>query len=444
MKSTLWIDLTDIEKWSGQHGGTQRVVYGIAEEYFKEAQKKDEDVRFFVFDESKRSFFVSDFEPIRQRVQAIATSLAEESQALSKKQKIQHYAVEYTPKFIRSNDKVRKALFKSAKIAYIQMGNVQKRLSELRPVNKASIKSRIIADFKKGDTILVLGKPWDFPAMTPALAELKEVKHLKLVAVVYDLIIPLYPHLHSPKLFKTYTQYMFEIIQAADLLLPISKSTDRDIAKFCKQLMLPKPTTKVIRLGDSLESIAEPKKPEIKVDKDFIVCVGTIEIRKNHSLLYYVYKMAQERGIKLPQLIIVGRLGWLASDVYHLFKKDKEIAKKVTILESVDDSELAWLYKNCLFSVYPSMYEGWGLPVAESLRYGKVAVATNASSVPEIAGDLLDYFSPYSVEQCLEYIVKYQDSQVLAKGEARIREKYNTTSWRGTQNQVVAAIKGIT
>lgn len=443
MSGTVWIDLTDITYWNGQHGGTQRVVYGIAEEYYQQSLSGELDVRFFAFNEAKRQFVVTDFEPIRSRAQAVAVSVDGHDQVeeRSRKEKLKHYAVEYSPRLIRSNDRVRHTLFKGAKIAYIQLGNAKKVVKKIKYSAQPKSITGASAIFRKDDTVLILGKPWDFPTMTPALAELKSHTDFKLAVLIYDLIIPLFPHLHSPKLFKTYTQYMFEAIQAADILLPISKSTDRDITKFCKQLMLPRPKSQVIRLGDALESVAEPKKPNYIIQKDFLLCVGTIEIRKNHALLYYVYKRAQEKGIKLPQLIVVGRPGWLASDVRHLLKKDQSLADKVTVIESASDRELAWLYANCLFSVYPSMYEGWGLPVAESLQYGKYVVASSASSIPEIAGDLLEYFSPYSVDGCLESITKFLDKKTLLQGEERIQKTYITTSWYDTAQQVQDALK---
>jgi glycosyltransferase involved in cell wall biosynthesis len=82
------------------------------------------------------------------------------------------------------------------------------------------------------------------------------------------------------------------------------------------------------------------------------------------------------------------------------------------------------------------MYEGWGLPVAESLGYGKLCVTSHASSIPEIAGDLNDYFSPYDTEECMKKIQLYTDGDRLARKERRIRSEYRQTSWKQTYKQV--------
>lgn len=440
-KRKIWIDLTDIEKWHGQHGGTQRVVYGIALQYYKAAQESKKNIGFFVFDERSGKFFESSLDPIIERVKTATKSTKAKVDNISatRKQRLQHYVVEYTPQFIRSNDTVRRALFKVGKITYIQMNNARKRLRR-RSTIIAARGAEIL--FNKDDTVLLLGKPWDIPVFSEHISKLKERLGFRLGVVVYDLVIPLYPHLHTPQLFEQYTRYAFSLAQSADILFPISKSSEKDLQIFCKKLSIPKPRTSVIRLGDELEQVYLAERPiYVNESDEFLLCVGTIEVRKNHTLLYYAYKLAQERNIVLPKLVIVGRPGWLADDVYRLFKKDKSLNEKVIIIEDATDQNLAWLYQNCLLTVYPSMYEGWGLPVAESLQYGKYCIASDASSVPEIAGNLLEYFSPYSVDELLNEIVKYtKNPKNLSVAEERIKSAYKTTSWHETYIQIDKAI----
>ena len=77
-----------------------------------------------------------------------------------------------------------------------------------------------------------------------------------------------------------------------------------------------------------------------------------------------------------------------------LVEKNPKIRDHFHILNGINDATLDWLYRNCLFTVYPSLYEGWGLPVAEALNYGKVCVAARAGSVPEIAPEMTDLIDP--------------------------------------------------
>jgi glycosyltransferase involved in cell wall biosynthesis len=281
-----------------------------------------------------------------------------------------------------------------------------------------------------------MGKPWDYPAFIETLRKQKQTDHFKLFQVVYDLIPVFFPHLFGLPLFEPYTQHMFETAAVSDGLLAISKSTKKDMEKFCDDMLLPTPPIEVLRLGDDFTTVT-PKKPAVDSLEpgNFILCVGTLEARKNHALLYMAYKEGLARGVKLPQLVIVGGRGWYTEDIVYAFKHDPEL-RGLVHMGGRTDRELEWLYQNCRFTVYPSMYEGWGLPIAESLARGKVCVASNTSSMTEIAGDLIDYFSPYDSAACLAAIKKYLDEDTLQKKETKIHSAYKTTTWDATFKQV--------
>jgi glycosyltransferase involved in cell wall biosynthesis len=108
----------------------------------------------------------------------------------------------------------------------------------------------------------------------------------------------------------------------------------------------------------------------------------------------------------------------------------------------MSDAQLDWLYTHCMFTVYPSVYEGWGLPVAESLAYGKLCISSNTSSMPEIAGDLIEYFSPYDPAACLALLEKYLDPEVRQHKEAEIKKNYAPRSWDATFQQIESIIIG--
>lgn len=436
--STTWIDLTDIEQWAGHHGGTQRVVYGIAKNYYL---ARDNNVRFFAYSPDKNIFYETSFEPIYQRVEGQkSVDTPSQSSLTSYKQRLKIKLLHYSPHTLRNN--------------VVLKSNVKKTLRYgIKSVKKAdSIRQRLVGKigkqmnirtndiaitFHKNDTILILGKPWDNPGLQKQLTKSKAETGFKVVQVVYDLIISLYPHLHHPSLFKSYTQHMFGAVVVSDLLLPISKSSENDLFKFCGILNLPVPKTAVIRLGDEIEIDQITDKPGFDIDEKFLLCVGTLENRKNHTLLYQAYKLANQKGIDLPQLVIIGGAGWLADDIKYLITHDPAMIGKIEILHGVSDSSLAWLYSNCLLTVFPSLYEGWGLPVAESMAHGKFCLSSSISSMPEIGGDLVGYFSPYDPNDFLQTLVKYTDNgRALMLKESNIKKHYKTTGWSQTYSQV--------
>lgn len=437
----ILIDLTDIEKWSGAHGGIQRVVYGVSK-YFYLNNEADYEIGFISYSSERDIFYKAEFKPIYDRVERKYEVSPQDDFSVDTKVSVRHRIRmgirENVPESVRKNRYARKAFKSSISVAKKTVKKMKATTS-----NETEVYDNRV-EFTQNDVVLVLGKPWDDLAIQNRLTLEKEKAEFKLVQVVYDLIICLYPHLHHPSLFEPYTKHMFEAIDASDLLLPISKSSDRDLKKLCKILNLECPSTKVIRLGDNViddsKILKSIKKPDIRIENKFLLCVGTVEIRKNHNLIYYTYKLAEERGINLPQLVIVGGKGWLSEDTQYLINNDPGLKNKIIILHGLNDKDLSWLYSNCMFTVYPSMYEGWGLPIAESLAYNKLCVSSNTSSMQEIAGDLIEYFSPYSAEECLQSILKYLDKDILMDAEDNIAKRYEITTWENTYKQVEKAI----
>jgi glycosyltransferase involved in cell wall biosynthesis len=410
----MLIDLTDLEQWGGNHGGTQRVVYGISKNFYLKQKTLEYEVRFISFSAEAKKFYFTSFEPIYNQVEGLESASRPKQESYSS----------------------------------LRMG-IRNRIAK-RVKNTAKAKQNTPeyqwVTFRKDDIALVLGKPWDNLDIQEYLSQQKRLTDFKLVELVYDLVICLYPHLQNPVLVEPYTRHMKGAVKSSDLMLAISQSTANDLKEFCKREGLKTPKTKVIRLGDDISEqikAASSSKPDPRIKSKYIVCVGTVEIRKNHSLLYYAYKLAAEKGVEIPQLVIVGGQGWLAGDIQHLINNDPAIKDKINILNGVNDQGLAWIYKNCMFSIYPSMYEGWGLPIAESLAYGKLCISSHTSSMPEIAGNLIDYFSPYSPEECLQKIELYCDDTKRWEKEKKLIKNYRQTSWEQTFNQVLDCLKNL-
>ncbi len=338
----VWIDLTDLRLWSGQHGGVQRVVYGIAEQYYLEARDNGKDVGFFAYDAAADDFVEASFDPIFQAVQSLRSDVgAGGAPGEGLKHRLKRAAIQYAPSFVINNP-ARRALAKKVAVRSFRVAASVKRRAVASRSKLATRRNQqpVAASvrFAEGDVVLILGKPWDDLRIQGLLTRRRQETDFCLVQVAYDLIICLHPHLHHPSLFVQYSQHMFEAVAASDLLLPISSSTDKDLAVFAERLGLRLPETAVIRLGDAIQDDvidAQRTRPDPRIRDNFIACVGTIENRKNHTLLYYVYRLAHERGIELPQLVIVGRRGWLTDDFMQTVQRDQVIRDQFLILENI-------------------------------------------------------------------------------------------------------------
>src|SRR4029434_7434527 len=220
----ILIDLTDMEWWRGPHAGTQRVAYNIAKNFYLRQNSLELQLRFITFSARDKKYRFTTFDPLYKRVEALNQSgINGDSPAQhSVKARLKSYLDRYAP------ERVKALLRKPADL----LGR-SRILLEGYPWKGDADSAEVT--FRAQDILLILGKPWDNPDIQTTLGNQRAEVKFRLVQVVYDLIICLYPHLHHPNLFEPYTKNMREAIMNSDLLLPISESSARDLTKFCKQ-----------------------------------------------------------------------------------------------------------------------------------------------------------------------------------------------------------------
>lgn len=390
----IWIDLTDFLQWSGNLTGIQRVQYNLSKEFIASGKQ----VGFFIYDESVRAFTEVAFNPDEIVSAGIVTPAR-----------------------------------KAQKFPETVLGKVLRRIKP-HTVPQAHHTEDVASPFMQGDMVAVLGGIW-VGTFIDDLITCKQRHELKFIHFAFDMIPTLFPGYVVDWLPKAFGDYQTKVFTHADGIIAISQSTADDVRRFMQAHRIEnKPKITVTRIGDIItkKDIEDNDKTEVAqlLDEKYILSVSTIEGRKNHAALFYAIKEAARRGIDLPKIVIAGRNGWLTDDIRYTIKNDIETSKNIVILNDIDDNQLAWLYRNCLFTVFPSFYEGWGMPIAESLAYGKFCLASNTSSMPEIAGTLIDYFSPYDTGELLEKIVEYLDNDLRLSKEALIAEQYSPTTWQ--------------
>jgi glycosyltransferase involved in cell wall biosynthesis len=175
----------------------------------------------------------------------------------------------------------------------------------------------------------------------------------------------------------------------------------------------------------------------------YVLLVSTIELRKNHRLLVRVWQRLLERhGANLvPNLIFAGKIGWLVEDLLADLEASNYLNGKIILLRSLSDAQLQQAYRSCLFTVFPSLCEGWGLPVAESLAHGKFCVASNHTAIPEAGGNLIDYFDPLNEDDALAKIERpLIEPGYLAAREAQLRAEYRPRTWADCVHALIGAL----
>jgi glycosyltransferase involved in cell wall biosynthesis len=143
----------------------------------------------------------------------------------------------------------------------------------------------------------------------------------------------------------------------------------------------------------------------------------------------------------VPNLVFAGKIGWLVDDLLNDLEASDYLNGKIILLRSLSDAELQQAYRSCLFTVFPSLSEGWGLPIAESLAHGKFCVASNHTSIPEAGGNLVDYFDPLNEADALAKIERpLIDPGYLAAREAQLRAEYRLRTWGDCVHALIGAL----
>ena len=193
------------------------------------------------------------------------------------------------------------------------------------------------------------------------------------------------------------------------------------------------PRIEVVAPGSGLnDRLSATEQRTISFPQRYVLFVSTIEIRKNHRLLVKVWRQLLERhgADAVPALIFAGQIGWLVDDLLAELTASDYLGGKIVLLRGLSDAELRQAYRASLFTVFPSLCEGWGLPIAESLVHGKFCVASDRTSIPEVGGDLIDYFDPSNEADALAKIERLLlDPGYLKAREARLRAEYRPRTW---------------
>ncbi|NIN67300.1 MAG: glycosyltransferase [Anaerolineae bacterium] len=169
----------------------------------------------------------------------------------------------------------------------------------------------------------------------------------------------------------------------------------------------------------------------------FWLNVSTFEPRKNHLRLLQAYsRLKAHLGATFP-LALAGAHGWLMDD-FERRVEDMGLRRDVILLGYVDDVALQWLYQHCFAFLYPSLYEGFGLPVVEAMTLGAPVICSNSTSLPEIVGSAGLLVDPYDEDEILRAMLKLSRGEVTRQAlrEAGIR-RANRFSWTRTAGEVL-------
>ncbi len=304
------------------------------------------------------------------------------------------------------------------------------------------------ADIAPGDTFLTVGidATLDYATLFDVVANRKRAR---IMGFCHDIIPVIFPEFCGRGSKAQMSDYFAALLRASALLLCNSVSTRNDVLDFAEDHGLQPPPLAVVPLGCSLPAEGELLPHEvIQVPAGgYALFVSTIERRKNHRLLYDVYAaMADHPDFdRLPTICFVGMYGWRITDLLEDIALNEKVRGKFLFLTHVSDAMLAQLYRDALFCVYPSHYEGWGLPVSEALALGKAVIASDAGALPEASGGCALHLSPYDTLAWRDAIVRMsRDPEWRGEWEQRARRDFRHHDWDHAARLVMDAAQHAT
>ncbi len=275
-------------------------------------------------------------------------------------------------------------------------------------LNRAKTANAI--ELRTNSTLVFLGALWIADSLMLAARD-AHAHGARLVTLLYDLT-PVMETGHTAAVNRLFDRYLHLIATAASRIPAISQSSRNDFVDYCSQHELPAPSGGVTGLPSGLSPTQPTENPW---PREYVLFVGTIESRKNHLLALKAWQeLINKLGAEnVPDLVCIGRLGWNSNEFIDQYLATGGLGGKVSVLStSVSDADLASFYEHCEFTIYPSRYEGWGLPVSESLAFAKLPIIANNSSLPEAGGDLAVYFESENQASLVTAVEQYGLNEV--------------------------------
>ena len=283
---------------------------------------------------------------------------------------------------------------------------------------------------RPGDTVFSAGNGW-FWGDPGALRALRHQHRLRTVVLCYDLLPITHPELFQPGVDASFAAYWRATLPVTDRCIVTADCIAQDLRRFCASAGIAVPEIVQLPLGyDPAPKAAPGPLPHGLVAGRYALLVGTIEPRKGHAMLLRAWQILLERGV--PQasgfcMVFVGRPGWMVEPVLAALATG---IPGIVHLPGVDDAVLDTLYGHAAFCLYPSLYEGFGLPVIEAFARGLPLIASTAPAVQELAADLAPCLDPTDATAWAAAIEHWiTQPAALATAAETIRRRFSHPDW---------------
>lgn len=327
----------------------------------------------------------------------------------------------------------------------------------LRNVSRAEQHPAYISAFPSGSIIFFAGIDFGiYDAGKPKLSYTHKVEAMRpkdgnslLVHFMHDFTPSDWPQIHKSETVDGYEPFCDFVSNHFDYLVYGGVTAQQDGEALQRRRGWKVPVGDPVMLGFDIaeEKLRDSKGDAEYLDKlgikgDFVLAVGTLEPRKNHETLYRAYLLMLQRSLlrKPLQMVFVGKTGWNNGDFLATLESDARLKGRVITANPTDEG-LDILYRHSLFTLLPSFYEGWSLPLPESLAYGKFCLVSDTPPLRERGGKFVEFIHPLDAMAWAERIAFYaNEPQRLVAWEEKIRREWRPVTWHEATTMLVSKL----
>jgi len=237
------------------------------------------------------------------------------------------------------------------------------------------------------------------------------------VITIHDLSQILYSQTHERSRVRRARQRLPLMTRTATIVITPTEAVRREVHKH-----LQVPLNRIVAIAEAARSSFRPLGSELtdgmlkrlQITKPFVLYVGTVEPRKNLLALVRAFEQVVSDSALPLQLVIAGRKGWMVDDLFR-HAQESPASERIRFTGYLSDNDLCGLYSSCALFVYPSLYEGFGLPPLEAMACGAPVIASSIPSISEVVGDAAVLVDPTDVTSLARAIVSLLKDEKLRK-----------------------------
>ena len=463
----FWIDVTDtFLNWRGSPTGIQRTLLGLAE-----ASKQRDDCALCAWDREKnlwREIPVDHFTPI-----FIKDSPCAEDKGPVSNKPVEFLEAQFIFDFFKilSQDcfaGVKNLVYQASPFYLIKMyerWEKNTKTKQAKSVHLEAARREILSNFTPiiswslGDSILLADSIWNQAGFLNALSASE--KPPSVIGFCYDIIPIDRPDFVINSARSIFKEWIMEMLAHSQEVVCISRYSAQRLNNFILRESLHLPSLKSIRqiaFGNMIEDKLSDKNRPNKSLGDILVAhklnsgvyseqnlqatswllwLGSIDVRKNLDVLLLALEYLIVNGKCNRPVVIAGR----PSNGFNYYdakiRNNPVLNKKIILIIAPSDDLLKDLKTGSALSLFTSWEEGYGLPVAEFLQAGIPVIASNATSIPEVAGDLVDYFEPWDSRGLAELIDRFEANEEYRDELSARASKFVATSWNKTLDDIL-------